>query len=87
MFIGSMVLSRKLLANPALVCIPWATGDGLLMAREAGAMLVSMGGMTALHIATVSTEGPATENPVRGLPYCLGINKNGQRYVDAVARS
>jgi flavocytochrome c len=62
--------------------IPWATGDGLLMAREAGAMLVSMGGMTALHMAAVSTESPASGNPVRGLPYCLGINKNGQRYVD-----
>ena len=68
MFIGSMVLPRKLLANPALVCVPWATGDGLFMARETGAMLVSMGGMMALHIAAVSTESPSVGNPVRGLP-------------------
>jgi succinate dehydrogenase/fumarate reductase flavoprotein subunit len=62
--------------------VPWNTGDGLLMAREAGAMLLNLGAMTSLHMAAVSVESPASGNPVRGLPYCLGINKNGQRYVD-----
>jgi succinate dehydrogenase/fumarate reductase flavoprotein subunit len=62
--------------------VPWASGDGLLMAQEAGAMLVNMGGIASLHVAAVNPQSPASGNPVRGVPYCLGINRDGMRYVD-----
>ena len=62
--------------------VPWATGDGLIMAREAGAMLVNMGGITSLHVAAVSPENRASGNPVAAVPFCLGINRNGMRYID-----
>lgn len=62
--------------------VQWATGDGLLMAREAGATLVDMGGITSLHVAAVNPENPASGNPVPAVPFSLGINKNGMRYVD-----
>ena len=61
---------------------PWITGDGLKMAEEAGAVLVSMGGMTALHVAAVSPQNTAAGNPFMGVPLYLGINKEGKRYVD-----
>jgi flavocytochrome c len=61
---------------------PWATGDGLLMAREAGAALINMAGITTLHVAAVSPEAPSSGNPARAVPFCLGINKNGARYLD-----
>lgn len=60
----------------------WATGDGLMLAREAGAMLVGMGGLPSLHVAAVSTENSASGNPSRAVPFCLGINRDGSRYVD-----
>jgi flavocytochrome c len=62
--------------------VPWATGDGLLMAREAGASLINMTGITALHVAAVSPDAPSSGNPARAVPFCLGINKNGVRYLD-----
>lgn len=61
---------------------PWITGDGLKMAEEAGAVLVSMGGMTALHVAAVSPKDTAAGNPFMAVPLYLGINKEGKRYVD-----
>ena len=61
---------------------PWITGDGLKMAEEAGAVLVSMGGMTALHVAAVSPQNTAAGNPFMAVPLYLGINKEGKRYVD-----
>jgi succinate dehydrogenase/fumarate reductase flavoprotein subunit len=62
--------------------VPWGTGDGLLMAQEAGAMLVNMSGLTSVHIAAVSPDSPASGNPVPAVPFSLGINKNGMRYID-----
>jgi len=61
---------------------PWATGDGMLMAHEAGATWVAMGGLTSLHVAAVSTENSASGNPSRAVPFCLGINRDGSRYVN-----
>jgi flavocytochrome c len=61
---------------------PWATGDGMLMAHEAGAEWVAMGGLTSLHVAAVSTENSASGNPSRAVPFCLGINRDGSRYVN-----
>ena len=61
---------------------PWITGDGLRMAEEVGAVLVSMGGMTALHVAAVSPQNTAAGNPFMAVPLYLGINQEGKRYVD-----
>ena len=62
--------------------VPWATGDGIKMAHQAGALLVNMGGMTGLHIAAVSPKNTAAGNPFVVLPFCIGINREGKRYVD-----
>jgi succinate dehydrogenase/fumarate reductase flavoprotein subunit len=59
-----------------------ATGDGLNMAREAGAMWVNMGGMSSVHVAAVSPKNTAAGNPFMAIAYTLGINKEGKRYVD-----
>lgn len=59
-----------------------ATGDGLEMAREAGAMWVDMGGMPSVHVAAVSPKNRASGNPFMAVAYCLGINREGKRYVD-----
>ena len=62
--------------------VKWATGDGLKMAREAGAMLVNMGGMASVHVAAVSPGNTSAGNPFPAIPYTIGINKDGKRYVD-----
>ncbi|MGE5553407.1 MAG: FAD-dependent oxidoreductase [Betaproteobacteria bacterium] len=62
--------------------VKWATGDGLQMAEKAGAALVQMGGLDSLHIAAVHVKNTASGNPSRLIPFSLGINKLGQRYVD-----
>jgi flavocytochrome c len=59
-----------------------ATGDGLNMAREAGAMWVNMGGMASVHVAAVSPKNTAAGNPFMAVAYTLGINKEGKRYID-----
>jgi flavocytochrome c len=61
---------------------PWATGDGLIMAQQAGADLVNMAGITSLHIAAVNANEPAAGNPFQAMPHCLAINREGKRYVD-----
>ena len=60
----------------------WITGDGLMMASEAGAALVNFGGMHSVHIAAVSPKNTASGNPFTAVPYLVGINKEGKRYVD-----
>jgi flavocytochrome c len=59
-----------------------ATGDGLALAHEAGAMWVNMGGMASVHVAAVSPKNTAAGNPFMAIAYTLGINKEGNRYVD-----
>ncbi|HOJ43536.1 MAG TPA: FAD-dependent oxidoreductase, partial [Syntrophorhabdaceae bacterium] len=59
-----------------------ATGDGLILAKEAGAMLVNMGGMASAHVAAVSPKNPSAGNPFMAIAYTVGINKNGKRYID-----
>lgn len=58
------------------------TGDGHIMAREAGAMWVNMGGMQSLHVAAVSPKNTAAGNPFMAIAYTVGINKEGKRYID-----
>jgi flavocytochrome c len=60
----------------------WATGDGLTMAQEAGAGLIKMAGLTSLHIAAVAPQETSAGNPFQALPYCVGINRDGKRYID-----
>ncbi len=62
--------------------VKWATGDGLFMAREAGAGLSNMGGLMSLHVAAVNPGNPSHGVPDRGLPFCLAINLEGRRFVD-----
>jgi flavocytochrome c len=62
--------------------VPWSTGDGIKMAHEAGALLVNMGGMAAIHVAAVSPKNTAAGNPFVVLPLGVGINKEGKRFVD-----
>ncbi len=62
--------------------VPWSTGDGIKMAHKAGALLVNMGGMTTLHVAAVSPKNTAAGNPFIFLPFCVGINREGKRFVD-----
>jgi len=62
--------------------VKWATGDGLLLAQEAGAGIRNMGGLTSLHIAAVDPTETAAGNPWAGLPYGIAVNREGERYVD-----
>lgn len=59
-----------------------ATGDGLMLAKEAGAGWVNMGGIASLHIAAVHPSNTSSGNPFNSVIYCLGINQDGKRYVD-----
>lgn len=59
-----------------------ATGDGHLMAQEAGAGLAGMGGLMALHVAAVDPTETAAGNPFSILPYTVAVNRDGQRYID-----
>lgn len=58
------------------------TGDGILAAERAGAMLRQMGGEASLHIGAVSPENVASGNPSNAIGYCLAINTEGKRYSD-----
>ena len=62
--------------------VTWATGDGHAIAQEAGAGLVGMGGLAALHIAAVSPKNTSSGNPFTAVALCVGINRDGKRYVD-----
>jgi succinate dehydrogenase/fumarate reductase flavoprotein subunit len=62
--------------------VGWATGDGLVMAREIGAGLTHMGGLTALHVAAVIPDNPRNGIPDHAVPYCLSINLEGKRFHD-----
>lgn len=62
--------------------VKWATGEGHTMAANAGAVLVQMAGLDGIHVGAVHPKNTAAANPFRLLPYCVGINRNGQRYVD-----
>ena len=58
------------------------TGDGILAAVRAGAMLKQMGGEASLHIGAVSPDNVASGNPSNAIGYCLAINSEGKRYTD-----
>lgn len=62
--------------------ISWATGDGVIMAQQAGAGLKGLGGLMALHVAAVDGVETAAGQPGRLVPYSLSINREGNRFVD-----
>ena len=61
---------------------PASTGDGHIMAKEAGAGLVRMAGSNAINFSMVSPENVHAGNPSYVLHYGLCINRDGLRYVD-----
>ncbi len=60
----------------------WITGDGIAMAREIGAGVRGMAGVESLHLPVVYNGPTGRGSPTRALPFCLGINKEGMRFVD-----
>jgi succinate dehydrogenase/fumarate reductase flavoprotein subunit len=59
-----------------------ATGDGHMMALEAGAALQNMVGLATVSVVAVDPREPSGANPERALRYCVAINRDGKRYVD-----
>lgn len=59
-----------------------ATGDGHMMALEAGAALQNMAGLKTVSVVAVDPREPAGANPERALRHCVAINRDGKRYVD-----
>lgn len=59
-----------------------ATGDGHLMALEAGAALRNMAGLATVSVVAVDPREPSGANPERALRHCVAINRDGKRYVD-----
>lgn len=41
-----------------------------------------MGGLDSIHVAAVSPKNPASGQPSTIIPYAIGINKLGKRYID-----
>lgn len=61
---------------------PYITGDGILAAARAGAMLRQMGGEQSLHIAAVSPQNVSSGNPSNAIGYAISINADGERFTD-----
>ena len=59
-----------------------ATGDGHMMALDAGGALQNMAGMKTVSVVAVDPREPAAANPEAALRRCIAINRNGERYVD-----
>lgn len=59
-----------------------ATGDGHLMAQEAGAALQNMAGLATVSVVAVDSREPSGGNPEKALRHCIAINRDGKRYVD-----
>jgi tricarballylate dehydrogenase len=62
--------------------VEWATGDGLLMARDAGAGVTHMEGLESLHVAAVIPQNPRHGIPDHAVPYCISVNIQGRRFHD-----
>ena len=59
-----------------------ATGDGHMMAQDAGAALQNMVGLSTVSVVTVDPREPTGANPEKALRHCIAINRDGDRYVD-----
>lgn len=60
----------------------WITGDGIALAQEIGAGTRGMAGVESLHLPVVYNGPSGRGSPTRALPYCVGINLQGRRFVD-----
>ncbi len=60
----------------------WITGDGIALAREIGAGTRGMAGIESLHLPVVYRGPKRNGSPTRALPYCIGVNREGRRFVD-----
>lgn len=60
----------------------WITGDGIAIAQEAGAAVRGMAGVESLHLPVVYRGPSGNGSPTRALPYCIGFNRDGRRFVD-----
>lgn len=61
---------------------PWITGDGIKLAQEIGAGTRGMAGVESLHLPVVYRGPKGNGSPTRAMPYGLGINAEGRRFVD-----
>jgi succinate dehydrogenase/fumarate reductase flavoprotein subunit len=59
-----------------------ATGDGHMMALEAGAALQNMAGLATVSVVAVDPREPSGANPEKALRHCIAINRDGKQYVD-----
>ena len=58
------------------------TGDGIFLGREIRAGVRGMAGVQSLHLPVVYRGPKGNGSPTRAMPYCLGINREGRRFVD-----
>jgi tricarballylate dehydrogenase len=83
---GNKDMLRKLVGPEAgelaLRGVDWLMGEGIALARAAGAEVRNMDGIASLHVAAVDPSNPQGGNPSRAIPYSIAINRNGERYVD-----
>ena len=61
---------------------PWITGDGIALATEIGAATRGMAGVESLHLPVVYRGPNGNGSPTRAMPYGLGVNLEGRRFVD-----
>lgn len=61
---------------------PWITGDGISLATEIGAATRGMAGVESLHLPVVYRGPNGNGSPTRAMPYALGVNLEGRRFVD-----
>lgn len=67
----------------------FTTGDGMLMAEKAGAVLSNMDFLTAYAGGLKTPEGGMTRTMsirVKDFPYLIFVNKNGERFVDELGK-
>lgn len=67
----------------------FTTGDGMLMAEKAGAVLTNMDFLTAYAGGLKTPEGGLTRTMsirVKDFPYLIFVNKDGERFVDEMGK-
>lgn len=62
--------------------IPWASGDGLLLAQAAGAGLVGMGGVDGVLPVPADPTEPTGGLPFQSLEHTVAINLEGRRFTN-----
>jgi len=81
---ASQVLKEKYnpkIAKSKVVCLPHASGDGLIMAQQAGAELINMGHFVSFPGAIDGARGRLMFPP-KHYPQGIWVNKQGERFVN-----